>query len=305
MRAEERSRLTVLFVAVVVTMAAAGGVAFGQADEEGEAVQPVPVEAAVPPWRDLERAQHDLEVAIESREGLQVALDRTVDELHRQLARLDQLNDVDTGKQLLMDEAERLVVQEYMAGGYLEDLVFVLGVSDATDAIWRNALLSEVSEVFEEALEARENVPGERERTEARIKRLDGALPYLNSRLIDTEESIEAAEWVVHIAVINDMADKEMAENRFIEPTEQQWYNLRFCESTNNYTAESANGLFYGAYQFEPRTWRTVGGVGNPAHAPPEEQDARARLLYSRRGDQPWPRDFCGRFLPYNPSAHR
>ena len=300
MRAEERSRLTVLFVAVVVTMAAAGGVAFGQADGEGEAVQPVAVEAAAPPWRDLERAQHDLEVAIIARDSLQRALDRTVDELHHELARLDQLNSTDTGKKLLNDEAERLIVQEYIAGGYVEDLVFVLGVSEATDAIWRNALLSEVSEVFEEALAARENVPGERERTEARIRRLDDALPYLNSRLRETTQSIEAAQWVVYIAEINDMAERERVQNGFIEPTEQHWYNLRFCESTNNYTAESSNGLFYGAYQFELRTWRTVGGTGNPAHARPEEQDARARLLYARRGDQPWPRAYCGRWLPAN-----
>ena len=281
-------------------MAAVGDVAFGQADEEGEAVQPVAVEAASPPWRDLERAQHDLEVATIARDSLQRSLGRTVGELHRELARLDQLNSTDTAKHLLNDEAERLIVQEYMAGDYLEDLVFVLGVSEATDAIWRNALLSEVSEVFEEALEARDNVPGERERTEARIRRLDEAVPYLNGRLRDAAQSIEAAEWVVHIAEINDMADRELVENGFIEPTEQHWYNLRFCESTNNYTAESANGLFYGAYQFEPRTWRTVGGTGNPAHARPEEQDARARLLYARRGDQPWPRDYCGRFLPRN-----
>lgn len=300
MRAEERSRLTVLFVAVVATVAVAGGVAFGQGDEEGEAVQPVAVEAAAPPWRDLERAQHDLEVATTAHDSLQRALDRTVDELHRELARLDQLNNTDTAKKLLNDEAERLIVQEYMAGGYLEDLAFVLGVSEAIDAIWRNALLSEVSEVFEEALEARENVPGERERTEARVRRLDDAIPYLNSRLRETAQSIEAAEWVVHIAEINHMAERERVQNGFIEPTEQHWYNLRFCESTNSYTAESSNGLFYGAYQFEPRTWRTVGGTGNPAHARPEEQDARARLLYARRGDQPWPRAYCGRWLPAN-----
>lgn len=299
MRAQERSRLAVLFVAVAATVAAAGGVAFGQADEADE-VEPVAVEAAVPPWRDLDRAKQDLEVAVAARDSLQRALDRTVDELHHQLGRLDQLNDTDTGKQLLLDEAERLVVQEYMAGGYLEDLVFILGVTEATDAIWRDALLSEVSEVLEEALAATENVPGERERTVARIKRLDEAVPYLNSRLRDTVLAIEAAEWVVYIAEINDMAERERVQNGFIEPTEQHWYNLRFCESTNNYTAESSNGLFYGAYQFEPRTWRTVGGTGNPAHAPPEEQDARARLLYARRGDQPWPRDFCGRWLPAN-----
>ena len=300
MRAQKRDRLTVLIVVVAAIAVVAGGVAFGQADNDGDAAQPVAVEAAVPPWRDLERAQHDLDAAIEARGAVQIAVDRTVDELHHELSRLDQLNSVDAGKRLLMDEAEQLVVQEYMAGGQAEDLVFILGVSEATDALWRIALLSEVSEMVDEALEARENVPGERERTEARVKRLDDALPYLNSRLFDAEDAIEAAEWVVYIAEINDMADRERAENGFIEPTEQHWYNLRFCESTDNYTAESANGLFYGAYQFEPRTWRTVGGTGNPAHAPPEEQDARARLLYARRGDQPWPREYCGRWLPRN-----
>ncbi len=300
MRAQERRRMTVLFVAVAATLAATGGVAFGQSDSGEEAAQPVAVESAVPAWRDLDRAQKDLELAHAARDSVQMAMDRTVDELHLELSRLDQFNDVDIGKQLLIDEAEELVVQEYISGGDVEDLVFILGVSEATDAIWRKALLSELSEVYDEALKAVDDVPGERERTKARIKRLDDAIPYLNSRLIDAGEAVEAAEWVVYIAEINDLADRELAKYGFIEPTEQHWQNLRWCESRNRYTIESANGLFYGAYQFEPRTWRTVGGTGNPAHAPPEEQDARARLLYSRRGDQPWPRDYCGRWLPAN-----
>ena len=300
LRAEQRSRLTVLFVVVVATLAAAGGVAFGQSDSGADAAQPVAVDSATPAWRDLDRALLDLETALAATDSVQMSIDRTVDELHLELARLDQLNDVDTGKQLLLDEAEQLIVQEYISGGDIEDLVFILGVSEATDALWRKALLSEVSEVVDEALKAVDNVPGERERTEARIKRLDEAIPYLNSRLIDAEQSVEAAGWVVYIAEINDMADRERAENGFIEPTEQHWYNLRWCESRNRYSIESSNGLFYGAYQFEPQTWRTVGGTGNPAHATPEEQDARARLLYARRGDQPWPRDYCGRWLPWN-----
>ena len=300
LRAQERSRLTVLLVVVAVAIAAAGGVAVGQSDNGDEAAQPVEVESAIPAWRDLPRAQKDLELALGLRHSAQMAIDRTVDELHLELARMDKLHDVDAGKQLLMDEAEQLVVQEYISGGDVEDFVFILGVSEATDALWRIAMLSEVSELVDEALAAVENVPGARDRTEARIKRLNDAIPYLNSRLIDAEQLVEAAEWVVYIAEINDMADRERVENGFIEPTERHWYNLRFCESTNNYTAESANGLFYGAYQFEPRTWRTVGGTGNPAHAPPEEQDARARLLYARRGDQPWPRAYCGRWLPAN-----
>ena len=285
---------------VVATLVAAGGVALGQSDSGDEAAQPVAVESAIPAWRDLDRAQRDLESALGVRESVQEAMDRTMDELHLELARLDQLRNTDTGKQLLMDEAERLVVQEYLSGGDIEDLVFILGVSEATDALWRKALLSEVSELVDQAINAVDDVPGERERTEARIGRLNDTIPYLNSRMFDADQAVEAAEWVVYIAEINDMADRELVQNGFIEPTERHWYNLRFCESTDNYTAESANGLFYGAYQFEPRTWRTVGGTGNPAHAPPEEQDARARLLYARRGDQPWPRDYCGRWLPAN-----
>lgn len=281
-------------------MAAAGGAAVGQSDNGDEAAQPVAVDSAIPAWRDLPRAQDDLELALGLRHTAQMAIDRTVKELHLELARMDQLHDTDAGKRLLMEEAEQLVVQEYISGGDVEDFAFILGVSEATDALWRIALLSEVSELVDEALNAVENVPGERDRTESRIERLNDAIPYLNSRLNDAEQLVEAAEWVVYIAEINDMADRERVENGFIEPTERHWYNLRFCESTNNYTAESANGLFYGAYQFEPRTWRTVGGTGNPAHAPPEEQDARARLLYARRGDQPWPRAYCGRWLPAN-----
>ncbi len=302
MRVRERSRLTVLISAVAATLATAGGVALGQMDGQSDGdddpISPVAVESADPAWRDLNRALQDLETAEAARDAVQSSIDRTTDELNLELGRLDQLNRTDAGKRLLEGEARQLVVQEYMLGGHLEDLVFVLGVSEATDAIWRNALLSEVSEVMDDALRSTDDVPGERERTEARIRRLNNALPYLNDRVADAKQSVAAAEWVVYIAEINDLADRELAANGWIEPTESHWHNLRWCESRNNYRIESANGLFYGAYQFEPRTWRTVGGTGNPAHAPPEEQDARARLLYARRGAQPWPRDYCGRWLP-------
>lgn len=63
---------------------------------------------------------------------------------------------------------------------------------------------------------------------------------------------------------------------------------LRRYESGGNYRTDSGNG-FYGAYQFDARTWRSVGGSGNPAAASPAEQDARAAELARRRGYQPWP----------------
>jgi len=65
------------------------------------------------------------------------------------------------------------------------------------------------------------------------------------------------------------------------------WYRLRMCESGNNYRANTGNG-YYGAYQFDLATWRSVGGTGLPSNASPAEQDYRARLLYQARGWAPW-----------------
>ncbi|MFN8050736.1 MAG: transglycosylase family protein [Acidimicrobiales bacterium] len=78
-------------------------------------------------------------------------------------------------------------------------------------------------------------------------------------------------------------------------PSEAQWAKLRACESGGNYRAVSASGKYRGAYQFDYRTWAGLGGAGDPAAAPPAEQDARAKLLYSQRGWRPWP--VCGRYL--------
>lgn len=54
----------------------------------------------------------------------------------------------------------------------------------------------------------------------------------------------------------------------------QTWlYKLRMCESHGNYQANTGNG-YYGAYQFLPSTWRTLGtGFDNPIDAPPAVQD--------------------------------
>lgn len=72
---------------------------------------------------------------------------------------------------------------------------------------------------------------------------------------------------------------------------------LASCETRGysrraSYRAVSPNGLYRGRYQFDRQTWGTVGGRGDPAAAPPREQDFRAAELYRDRGTQPWPR--CG-----------
>jgi hypothetical protein len=67
---------------------------------------------------------------------------------------------------------------------------------------------------------------------------------------------------------------------------------IRACESGGDYRAVSASGTYRGAYQFDVATWRAVGGHGDPAAAPPAEQDRRAQMLYDRSGSSPWP--VCG-----------
>ena len=72
------------------------------------------------------------------------------------------------------------------------------------------------------------------------------------------------------------------------DPSKQDWARLRMCESTDSYTAVSADGKYFGAYQFDLPTWASVGGTGLPSQATPAEQDYRALYLYRMRGWQPW-----------------
>jgi len=61
------------------------------------------------------------------------------------------------------------------------------------------------------------------------------------------------------------------------------------CESGGDPEAVSADGRYYGKYQFSRSSWRSVGGRGNPAQAPEAEQDRRAAKLLARDGTAPWP----------------
>jgi hypothetical protein len=62
------------------------------------------------------------------------------------------------------------------------------------------------------------------------------------------------------------------------DPSADDWYRLRVCESGNNYAINTGNG-YYGAYQFDLGTWRSVGGTGLPSQASPATQDALALQL--------------------------
>jgi Transglycosylase-like domain len=70
----------------------------------------------------------------------------------------------------------------------------------------------------------------------------------------------------------------------------QVLYSIMMCESGGNPTIEGRGNAagHFGLFQFDLPTWASVGGHGNPADAPPEEQWMRAVMLYQRRGFQPW-----------------
>lgn len=71
------------------------------------------------------------------------------------------------------------------------------------------------------------------------------------------------------------------------DPSASDWAAIRKCESSGNYSINTGNG-YYGAYQFDLPTWRSVGGTGRPDQASPAEQDYRALILYRQRGWSPW-----------------
>jgi len=68
--------------------------------------------------------------------------------------------------------------------------------------------------------------------------------------------------------------------------------SIASCESGGDPTAVSSDGSYRGKYQFDFGTWESVGGSGDPAAAPEQEQDYRAALLYAQSGSSPWP--ICG-----------
>ena len=65
--------------------------------------------------------------------------------------------------------------------------------------------------------------------------------------------------------------------------SEDDFKRLRVCESSNNYRANTGNG-YYGAYQFELRTWRGLGYSGYPHQAAAATQDKAAHELQADRG---------------------
>lgn len=80
-------------------------------------------------------------------------------------------------------------------------------------------------------------------------------------------------------------------EGRTYEEFSRKIVPVTSCESGGDYATNTGNG-YYGAWQFDLKTWYSVGGTGLPSNASAQEQNERAYQLYLARGWQPWPH--CG-----------
>ena len=171
----------------------------------------------------------------------------------------------------------RLAVEAFMIGGDVGALEYLAAVDNASDFAWHQYLI-------------RLHVGS----SKVAVDRLRLLREQADDDVLETIAEAEL-QAVMPLAEAWDRAAIAIESGRYGIAPADKWERLRFCESTHNYQAISPSGMYRGAYQFDIPTWYTVGGTGDPAQAPPEEQDARARELYARRGPQPWP--VCGRHL--------
>lgn len=116
---------------------------------------------------------------------------------------------------------------------------------------------------------------------------VDGAEVY--SVVTRETRTAEPVEEIVAVGTKKRPAPAVTAPSGGGAPTGGVWAALAQCESGGNPTVVSANGLYYGLYQFSLGTWASVGGSGSPAAASPAEQTQRAQMLQARSGWGQWP----------------
>lgn len=213
--------------------------------------------------------------------------------------------------------AQRLAVQAYMGAGSAptpETIAYSNG--DPLEYLYRTTLVADSTSARYRAaayyLDLRDQAHDAVSSTVDHLDDLDEAITLTELALGEAEDAQRTAAVVLAEAEAAERAARQSAPigggsgepppDGYVPlgqwpggPSYEQWDALRNCESGGNYRAVSPSGLYRGAYQFDLGTWATVGGSGDPAVAPPEEQDHRAQVLWSQRGASPWP--VCGRYL--------
>ena len=194
-------------------------------------------------------------------------------------------------------EARLATVEAYLTGNRR---LAAVDLDGSADALWEEAILSDRADA---GIEAALRYDELRTRAEETVIALADDADRVDARLAQAQTDVDRA--VRSLAVTRQHIADLGNEIRVLEivarystgradASASGWAALRNCESHGNYSTNTGNG-FYGAYQFDLQTWRSMGGSGLPSDAPPWEQDARAKALYQQRGAQPWP--ICGKYL--------
>ncbi|MEZ5247526.1 MAG: transglycosylase family protein [Acidimicrobiales bacterium] len=281
-----------LVASAVATLLGFGS--FASADEIEELRNGIPTGEAV---------RQEISRLSDERDGLLTALSGAESDLAAVLEERGRFDDdqrrLASQIEAATDHLRTVAVRAFVSGGDMGELQFLVNVTSVSDLSWRRHLLRNHAGSSHEALERLRDLEAEAsdevresienaERLRAEIASLELEIAAIEPRIAETRELQPLADaW--------DRAAIAMKEGPYGIAPADKWEMLRFCESTNNYRATSPTGAYRGAYQFDYATWQTVGGTGDPAAAPPAEQDARARELYARRGDAPWPE--CGYHL--------
>jgi hypothetical protein len=80
-----------------------------------------------------------------------------------------------------------------------------------------------------------------------------------------------------------------LTEKQIVQMLPNEWKELAACESSLNPEALNPSGKYRGLFQFDYRSWRYVGGSGDPSRASVREQYKRAKMLQEIQGWSAWP----------------
>jgi hypothetical protein len=184
-----------------------------------------------------------------------------------------------------------VTVRAYTGGGGTRELDVLMDAGDIGEHLYRSELLTGNAVDTAQAIQEYQDL-----RSQA-----DDQVVVLAERVDDLQAGIEQAGADTVLAAqeirrsqVELSAAEAMGGAGRRDPGEGAWSRLRFCESGGVFTADTGNG-FYGAYQFDLRTWQAMGGAGRPSAAAYWEQDLRAKALFQARGAEPWPH--CGHLL--------
>lgn len=310
-----RLRLAVLFAAVCASIGTAG------AATPPPLADPPPTSSSVfDPRRipSVPEAEAALAAAQAWRAEVMGRIAAAEDEQARVRARIAELDAGDRELAARVEQARvrarTLLVEAYVGGGPISVLQYLVDAPSAGDLTWRRYLVRSSAEHTHEAARlyqaAREEVSAEVLDLVLAVDRARLAADEARAELVRAEAAVSEAE----VSLLEARHEADHRAGRIVVrsgddggPTPDQsgnargpgWAKLRECESGGNYAIADRTGAFRGAYQFAVSTWYGVGGVGDPADAPPAEQDYRAQVLYEAQGARPWP--VCGRFLLEEP----